>query len=339
MAYIRNASIIWDILDSEILPLLPVGIAKLIGKVTIDHLSCLEEIRLRPMRPLMLVINNEDFMLTHDGKLTTQYISAYIVTKEDICKTFHFISQCSVYSFEEELKNGYITISGGHRIGFSGQVLIENGEIRTIKHISGFNIRIAKEVIGAADEVLPFIVEKGKVLNTLIISPPKAGKTTLLRDIVRQLSSGVDSLKIQGFNIGLVDERSEIACCYEGIAQNDVGIRTDVLNGCPKAKGIMLLLRSMSPDIIATDEIGRNEDAMAIEEAINAGVAIITTAHGLDFDDIRKRPTIKKIINRRFFDRYIILGMSSGVGNVEAILDCDGRKNIIKEGGEKIQCG
>ncbi len=335
-----NKKTIKRILDFEILPLLPLNIAELIKKVPINQLLNLEEIRLRPTKPLMLVMNNEDFMINYDGRITREYSKAYQTTKDDIYKTFHFISQYSVYSFEEELRNGYITLSGGHRVGFSGRVLLENENIKTIKYISGFNIRIAREVIGAADKVLPYIINCGKVLNTLIISPPKAGKTTILRDIVRQLSSGIDELGIKGFNIGLVDERSEIACCYEGIPQNDVGIRTDVLDGCPKAKGIMLLLRSMSPDIIATDEIGRNEDVIAIEEAINTGVAIITTAHGSDLDDIRRRPTIKKLINKGFFDRYIILGTSSGVGSIEAILEGDNFKNIYKfKKGKEMQCG
>ncbi len=327
------------ILELEILPLLPLHIAELIKKVSISHLLHLEEIRMRPTKPLMFIMNDQDFMLAHDGMITKDCSRAYIVTKNDVYKTFHFISQCSVYSFEEEMKNGYITISGGHMVGFSGHVLLENDNIKTIKNISGFNIRIAREIIGAADRVLPYIIDKGKTLNTLIVSPPKAGKTTLLRDIVRQLSSGVDRLGIKGLNVGLVDERSEIACCYEGIPQNDVGIRTDVLDGCPKAKGIMVLLRSMSPDIIATDEIGRNEDVIAIEEAINSGVTIITTVHGLDLDDIRKRPTIRKLINRGFFDRYIILGTSSGVGSVEAIMESNSLKNMIKKGREEIQCG
>lgn len=339
MKDIKTEKTIKSILELEILPLLPLHIAELIKSIPAGNLLDLEEIRLRPAKPLMLVMNHEDFMLASDGKMTKDYSKAYLVTKDDIYKTFHFISQCSVYSFEEELKNGYITIAGGHRIGFSGHVLLENDNIKTIRYISGFNIRIAREIIGAADPVLPYIIDNGKTLNTLIISPPKAGKTTLLRDIVRQLSSGVDKLKIKGMNVGLVDERSEIACCYEGIPQNDVGIRTDVLDSCPKAKGIMMLLRSMSPDIIATDEIGRNEDATAIEEAINAGVTIITTAHGLDIDDIRKRPAIRKLINRSFFDRYIILGTGSGVGSIEAILESNTGKNMIKRGREEILCG
>lgn len=336
---IGNKKTIEIILENEILPILPLHIAKSIKSINLKHFFNLEEIRLRPMKPLMLVMNNQDYMLTYDGKITQDYKLAYYVTKDDIRKTFHFISQCSVYSFEEELKNGFITISGGHRVGFSGHVISENDAIKTIRNISSLNIRIAKEIIGVADKVLPYIIDNGNVLNVLIISPPKAGKTTLLRDLVRQLSSGVDTLGLKGLNIGLVDERSEIACCYEGIPQNDVGIRTDVLDGCPKAKGIMMLLRSMSPDLIATDEIGKNEDALAIEEAINAGVAIITTVHGSNLDDIKKRPAIRKLIDRYFFDRYIILSKNLGVGNIEAILESTTGRNMIKKEREGMICG
>ncbi|MDD4729959.1 MAG: stage III sporulation protein AA, partial [Dysgonamonadaceae bacterium] len=309
----------------------PIHIAELLKNISTSYLLYLEEIRLRLMRPLMLVIENKDYMIAHDGSITKEHNRAYIVTKDDISKTFQFVSQCSVYSIEEELRYGYITIPGGHRVGFSGHVLLENENIKTMKHISGFNIRVAREIVGAADKVLPYVMDQnGRIFNVLIISPPKAGKTTLLRDIIRQLSSGVISLGIQGFNIGLVDERSEIACCYEGIPQNDVGIRTDVLDGCPKAKGMMLLLRSMSPDIIATDEIGRNEDVAAIEEAINTGVTIITTIHGQNLDDIKRRPAIRKLINRGFFNRYVVLGFSSGVGSIESILEGNSFKNIVK---------
>jgi len=332
----RGKKSIEIILQNEIIPILPLHIANYIKSINVKHLLNLEEIRLRPMKPLILAINNEDYMLTSSGKITRDFNLAYCVTKEDISKTFQFVSQYSVYSFEEEIKNGYITISGGHRVGFSGQVVLENNDIKAIRNISSLNIRIAKEIIGAADKVLPYVIDNGHVLNVLIISPPRAGKTTLLRDLVRQLSNGVERLGIRGMNVGLVDERSEIACCYEGVPQNDVGIRTDVLDGCPKAKGIIMLLRSMSPDLIATDEIGKNEDAVAIEDAINAGVAIIATVHGSDLEDIKKRPAIKKLIDRSFFDRYIILSRTFGVGNVEAILESATGRNLIetKEGGK-----
>lgn len=316
------------ILEREIFPYIPCNITKVISLLPVQKLIWLEELRLRLARPLMLVIKNKDFMvnLQTQPKLTQDMNSkVYIVTKDDILKTLQFISQSSVYALEEELKNGFITLRGGHRVGITGKTVIENSCIKTLTNISGINIRIAREVKSVADNVMPFLINKKDegIYNTLIVSPPKAGKTTLLRDIIRQLSNGINNINLKGLNIGLVDERSEIACCYDGIPQNAVGIRTDILDGCPKAQGILMLLRTMSPDVIATDEIGRSEDVIALTEAINAGVSIITTAHGADLDDIRKRPTMKKMINNRFFKRYLILGFSNGVGTLEKVIDGD----------------
>lgn len=334
MLKIKNQYNTTETLKQHIFPLLPLSISNLLKEISPHSLIYLEEIRIRAKKPLMLIINNDDFMINSEGMLTQEEKDSYIVSKEDIIKTFHFISQYSVYSIEEELKNGYITVAGGHRVGLVGKVLLEKGRVKTLKYISGFNIRIAKEVIGAADAVVHYILnDQGKVFNTLIISAPKAGKTTLLRDIIRQLSSGIRKLNIKGQKVGLIDERSEIACCYEGIPQNDVGIRTDVLDGCPKAEGMMMLLRSMSPDVIAMDEIGKIDDVKAIEEAINAGVAVIATVHGLSLEDIKKRPSLRELIQNNFFERYIILGFSRGVGTVENILEGKSHKSIIGKGG------
>lgn len=315
-------------LHKEIFPYIPCNITKLINLLPDHKLIWLEELRLRLARPLMLVMKNKDFMINLQTSPTlTQDINnkVYIVTKEDILKTLQFISQSSVYALEEELRNGYITLRGGHRVGITGKTVLENSCIKTLTNISGLNIRIAREIKSVADNVIPFLINKKDegIYNTLIVSPPKAGKTTLLRDIIRQLSNGVNKFNLNGLNIGLVDERSEIACCYDGIPQNAVGIRTDILDGCPKAQGILMLLRTMSPDVIATDEIGRSEDVIALTEATNAGVSIIATAHGADLDDIRKRPTMKKIIDNRFFKRYLILGFSNGVGTLERVIDGD----------------
>ncbi|ADL08077.1 stage III sporulation protein AA [Thermosediminibacter oceani] len=309
-------------LEQHISPILPSAIRQIFFKLPPDKLNKVEEIRLRRGRPLMVVAGKQDYMMTPEGVITDDPDRAYIVTGEDAAKIFQLISRSSVYALEEEIKNGYITLKGGHRVGIVGKVILEGGQIKTMKHISGFNIRIAREVLGAADEALRFVIdEKGEFLNTMILSPPKAGKTTLLRDLIRQLSSGNPRLGLKGFKVGVVDERSEIACCYEGVPQNDVGIRTDVLDGCPKARGIMMLLRSMSPDIIATDEIGRTEDVEAMEEALNAGVKLLTTAHGADLEDVGRRPTLRKLIGSNFFDRYLILGFSEGVGTIEKVIE------------------
>lgn len=318
-----------ELLELEIYPFLYFPLRQFLNNITHNFLDYPEEIRLRRLKPLMLCFGGRDFMVTIDGKLTDKYENVYIVSNDDMDKTFQLICQGSIYAVEEELKSGYITLPGGHRVGIAGKVILEGGTVKTIKSITSFNIRIAQEIIGAADKALPFIVDgKFGIYNTLILSPPGAGKTTLLRDLIRQLSSGIEKLNIRGFKVGLVDERCEIACCHNGVPQNDIGPRTDVLEGCPKAQGIMMLLRSMSPEIIATDEIGRPEDVKAIEETINAGVSIITTIHGNDIEDLKKRPTIKKLIYNRFFKRYIILGFSAGVGSLEKVIDGDSLNDI-----------
>ncbi|MGI6485774.1 MAG: stage III sporulation protein AA [Tepidanaerobacteraceae bacterium] len=304
---------------NEIFPILPFNIKRILKKIPGEYLLKMEEIRIRQARPLMVVVGNEDFLVSEDGDINTK--EGYVVTKEDVIKTLQLISQNSIYAVEDEIKNGYITVSGGHRVGLAGKALLEGNKIKTLKHISCFNIRIAREIQGVADTILPHIIDNNKrIYSTLIISPPKAGKTTLLRDIIRQLSYGVPRYGVKGFKIGLVDERSEIACCHEGVPQNDVGIRTDIIDSCPKELGIMMLLRSMSPEIIATDEIGKPEDAHAIEEALNAGVTIITTAHGSNLDEMERRPTLKRLIELNVFNRFLILGFTKGVGSLEKVI-------------------
>lgn len=158
--------------------------------------------------------------------------------------------------------------------------------------------------------------------HTLIISPPGCGKTTLLRDIVRQLSNG--GIRRRGMTVGVVDERSEIASCYMGIPQNDVGSRTDVLDCCPKDRGMIMLIRSMSPEILAVDEIGGMEEVDALRYAINCGCKMIATVHGSSMDDIRRRYAISNLVDGKVFERYIILDKSRGVGSVAGIYDMEG---------------
>lgn len=328
---IKEPQDVCEKLQSDIFPILPRTIVQILTyEINLDKL---EEIRLRVLRPLMVVVENQDYFLGIKKFSKDIFDDTYIVTKEDINKTLQFISKSSIYAMEEELKNGFITLKGGHRVGITGKAILEKGSLKTLKNISGINIRVAREIKGVAKELMDFVIDdKERPYNTLIISPPKAGKTTLLRDMVRLLSNGIKGVN-QGFNIGLVDERSEIACCYNGIPQNDIGIRTDVLDGCPKAQGMSMLLRTMSPEIIATDEVGKYEDIDAIAEAIKSGVSVITTAHGADLNDIKKRPIMKEMIENRFFDRYLILGFSQGVGTLEEVIDNDFKTIYSREGG------
>jgi len=302
----------------------------------------LTELRLRADKPMFVRIWGQDYVLTGQGRasLSDAGSHAYRPSAADIAETIERISQYSFYAFEAELCHGYITLPGGHRVGVAGQAVIENGIVRAWRNISSINFRVAHAVKGCGDGVMPYIYANGTpevgatargyessyvtaatkphIYNTMIISPPGAGKTTLLRDILRQVSDGGQS--IPGLTVGLVDERSEVAGCYRGIPQNDVGLRTDVLDGCPKAEGMIMLLRAMSPDVIAVDELGGSGDAKAVEAVLTAGVKLICTAHGNSLDDIKKNPALSKLISHGVFQRYIVL---SAPGCKPQILDED----------------
>lgn len=275
--------------------------------------SNLLEVRLRINQPVMMLYTHGEYILSNNTD------SEYIVRAEDIRATLDLVSNYSLYAYEQEIKQGYITVKGGHRVGFTGQVVMEDGRIKTVKHISFLNIRVAHEVKGCGLKLLPYVIDKGRVLSSLIVSPPGCGKTTLLRDVVRLLSTGTTYLK--GVNVGVVDERSELAACHMGVPQNELGLRTDVLDACPKSEGMLMLLRSMSPKVIAVDEIGSREDVEAICYVINSGCSIFATIHGASVDDIRTRPVLRKLVEERVFERYIVLDDKNGVGNIVNIFD------------------
>ena len=171
--------------------------------------------------------------------------------------------------------------------------------------------------------IMPLLCENGLFLNTVIVSPPGCGKTTLLRDLIRQISEGNSWLP--GLAVGVVDERSEIGGCYMGVAQNHLGIRTDILDGCPKAEGMIMLIRSMAPRVIAVDEIGTSEDIHAIEYAMQCGCRLIASVHSLDMDEASKKPILGDLIRRRMFQRYVVLGQDHGPGKIREIYDERGR--------------
>ncbi|QUH31043.1 stage III sporulation protein AA [Vallitalea guaymasensis] len=292
------------------------------GSLKKEQLDLLQEIRLRVNKPLIIRIDNKEYFLNQD-KLVTSSKRAYIITEKDLKDTMEFISNYSLYAFEDELRNGYITVDGGHRVGLAGKVVVENNRVKTIKNITCINIRISHEIKGCANKVMPYIFQENRIYHTLIISPPRCGKTTLLRDIVRQLSDGVSDKT--GITIGVVDERSEIGGCYRGIPQNDVGIRTDILDGCPKTEGMLMLIRSMSPEVIAVDEIGSSEDIEAIDFVINAGCKMICTVHGSSLVEVKNKPILEKLIDKNIIERFIVLESKNGVGDVKKIYDKQGK--------------
>jgi len=265
------------------------------------QLDCLE-IRVRTGKPVQIVQAGKEVMLP------------LIASSQDIQHLVSAFSGSSLYAFEEELRQGFITLPGGHRVGFAGKAMLdEKGHIRGLKHISTICLRVAKSVKGCADKLWRDLLDaKGCPYHTLVISPPQAGKTTLLRDMARQLSD-------RGLRVCIVDERSEIAGCYNGSPQLDVGLRTDVLDGCPKAQGMLMALRALSPEVIVTDEVGRSDDAAAIEEALNSGVRVIASAHGSSYEEVAARPNLSNILERGLFQRIVILSNRRGPGTMEYI--------------------
>ncbi len=308
------------VLEKEILPLLPGDIRKILGAEKKPVLDTIEEIRLAVGQPLYLHYDGKEKALLVGGSS-----SPYLVSREDVSRIVQIISKFSLYAFEDELKHGYITIPGGHRVGLAGRAVLEAGRVRRLCSISSINIRIARQILDAAEPLLPFLVERRqkRLCHTLIVSAPRRGKTTLLRDIARTLSSG--SSLLPPLRVGIVDERSELCGCFQGVPQLDVGPRTDVLDACPKAEGMMMLIRAMGPEVIITDEIGREEDVFALREALNAGVVVVTSAHAGSFADLNGRPVFQRILAEGFFQRFVFLGTSRGIGTVESILDKEGK--------------
>ena len=229
----------------------------------------------------------------------------YTITAEDLEEMLTFISGYSVYAYEEEIRQGYLTIAGGNRIGFAGETRLVDGRVDRMTHICFLNIRIAAERKGCAKELLPFLFEEGEFLNTLLIAKPGAGKTTFLRDCVRMLSDGEAGR--DGKKVCVIDERSEIAASHLGVPQNDVGRRTDVLDGCPKQEGMRMAMRSMSPEIIGIDELGGKEDAKAVEEMILSGCKILGTMHGSCVEHSMQTAGMKRMYRKKLFARYVLL--------------------------------
>lgn len=306
----------------EIFRILPDSIKSIVLNLPKDVMNDAEEIRIRIDRPLEVVSKGIPYYPKVKDHL-------YIVTKEDGRFLLNQLSQYSLYAFEEELKQGYITIRGGHRVGLAGKVVIENGKVKGLREISSYNIRIARQKIGIATKLIPYLYVNGW-LNTLIIGPPQAGKTTLLRDLARIISEGVPMRNIPPYKVGIIDERSEIAASVRGVPQHSLGFRVDVLDACPKAEGMMMMIRSMSPDVIVVDEIGREEDARAMKEALNAGVKVITTVHGFTLEDVEMRPTIKELLLYDAFSRTVELSRKNGVAGMITRIRNQERKDVVR---------
>lgn len=296
----------------EILSVLPIRLRSVMES-WLQEEPRLQEIRLRTGRQAGVCRDGKEVFLTETG----------ILTAADLQETMEFVSRFSMYAYEDELRQGYLTIRGGHRVGIAGKVVLQQGEIRSIRDISGIHIRIACDWKDCALPALPWIYEKGDLKNTLILSPPGKGKTTLLRDLIRLVSDGNPSGA--PLSVSVVDERGEIGACERGVPQNDLGMRTDVLDGCPKVYGMRMMLRSMTPQVIAVDEIGSMSDLEAVMEICGCGCRILATAHADSLEHLVRKDGFSWLYQQQLFDRYLLLDKQR-VGIIRAVYDEAGKK-------------
>ncbi|WP_188880692.1 stage III sporulation protein AA [Alicyclobacillus cellulosilyticus] len=306
--------------------LCPAEIQRRLAQLPASVWTHAEEIRFRIGQPLQLCGRDFDRFLHQDHGLTDDTRAGYVVTQETLTQMVQAVTQSSLYAVEEDLRRGFVTIPGGHRVGIAGRaVLFESGQVRTVRSITSLNVRIARERLGAAAGLAPYVVHPGTdaPCNLLILSPPQCGKTTLLRDLARSWSEG-GWRGIRPRKVCIVDERSEIAGCVHGVPYFRLGPRTDVLDGCPKAEGMLMAIRSLSPEVLVTDEIGRQADRDAILEAAHAGVAVVASAHARSVDEWRSRPYMRDLFDARVFDRYVILSRRRGPGTIEQVLGREG---------------
>lgn len=277
-----------------ILKCLPTQLAKLILEHNIQKL---EEIRIRANKPVILKLGQVEIVLS------------YTITTNEIIGILQNICNNSIYTYQNQICNGFITLPGGNRVGIAGNVVIKDGQVSNISYIYSLNFRISHQINGASDNILKYVLdtENNTIFNTLIVSPPGAGKTTMIRDLAKRISNGINEINFRGLDVSVIDERGEIAAMTKGITFNDVGIRTDVLDNVPKTIGIRMAVRSMAPKVIIADEIGNKDDVNIINYAICSGVKCIFTAHGSNMEDLLKNNEINKIINLQLFSKIIFL--------------------------------
>lgn len=261
------------------------------------NLEKIEEIRIRVNNPIILKTGLNEIILK------------YKISPDEILNILQNFCSNSIYTYQNQICGGFITIPGGHRVGIGGSVVVKDGKVTNITNLYSLNIRIAKEIPNCSMPLLQYIIDisKNSVYNSLIVSPPGAGKTTILRDVVNKISNGIPEINFKGVTVSVIDERGEIAAMHRGIPQNNIGIRTDVLDNVPKTIGIKMAIRSLAPNVIVADEIGNKDDSDVINYAICSGVKGIFTAHGDNFQDLRLNPEINKLIRLGIFEKIIFL--------------------------------
>ena len=290
----------------EIMELFPAVLKNPLREAKLD-LREMEEIRIRAGQCLSVRMQGRE------RRLEVRY------TAEEVRQILSYLANYSLYAYGEEIRQGYLPLPGGHRLGLTGRAVLDGGRMTALTEISALNLRLAHEKKGCADPVVPCLWEQDNLCDTLVVSPPGGGNTTLLRDCIRQISNGAAGHG--GRTVGVVDERSEIAGCCRGVPENDVGMRTDVLDGCPKAQGMRMLIRSMAPDVLAVDEIGCDEDVQEIQYAANCGCTVLATVHGDSRDAVLQKPNLRKLLEAGVFQRLVFLEGRDIPGRVRQVTD------------------
>ena len=276
--------------------------------------NTVQEIRLRSGKPLTLTDGTSSLFIDSKGRiLYSAGENALTVTQKHIFDTFKRLCGYSVYSFQNQIKNGFITIRGGHRVGLCGTAVLTDGTISAVNDISSLNIRISRQISGVSAGIIQKCCPlKGGIL---IIGSPSSGKTTILRDLAYRLSLGIDCKMMR---TSVIDERGELSGTYSGFAYNNLGL-SDILNGYPKGEGIIHAIRSLSPQVIICDEIGTVNDCISAEQGFNAGAFIIATVHAADYDGFLLRPIAKRLISSGAFSNAVVLESSDRPGIIREI--------------------
>lgn len=307
-------------------PWLPEPLARAVAGLTDEWAARLVELRIRRSRPLLAVAGDGEAFVAPSGRVSSDPRDALHPEEPLIQALVDRVCGGSVYAVAEQLRQGFVTLPGGHRVGFGGRVILgAQLSVHAVTDISSAAIRIARALPGVARPLLPrlLLVRPGRrpqLASTLVLSPPGAGKTTLLRDLARLASCGVPELGLPGAQVVIVDERSELAGTFRGVAQHDVGPRTDVLDGCPKVEGIHWALRALSPGVLVTDEIGTLADAEAVARAAHSGCTILASAHADDVAQARRRPGLSQLFELGVFARLVVLSHRNGPGTVERVI-------------------